>query len=113
MDPAGQQLTTTKDSLPDRLQPINAEIGVIAGTKSIEPWFSSLIPGQDDGKISVKRTQLNEMKDFFAVPHTHTFIMQSPEVLRQIENFLKYGKFDHDNKGKLNKSFQQTSFLGE
>jgi triacylglycerol lipase len=93
--PAGQQLTTDKDSLPNRLKLINVEVGVIAGTKSIEPWFSSVIPGKDDGKVSVKRTQLDEMKDFLAVPHTHTFIMWSSEVLRQIENFLKHGKFDY------------------
>lgn len=102
--PAGQQLMTTKDSLPNRLKPINVEVGVIAGTKSVEPWFSSQIPGKDDGKVSVKRTQLDEMKDFLVVPHTHTFIMQSPEVHRQIEKFLKHGKFDHGNKGRLHKS---------
>ena len=93
--PAGQQLTTAKDSLPNRLKSINVDVGIIAGTKSIEPWFSSLIPGKDDGKVSVKRTQLDEMKDFLSVPHTHTFIMCSLKVLRQIKNFLKHGKFDH------------------
>jgi len=74
--PAGRQLTTAKDSLPNRLKPIDVEVGVIAGTKSWEPWFSSLIPGEDDGKVSVKSTRLAEMKDFLAVPYTHSFMMR-------------------------------------
>lgn len=94
--PAGQQLTTDKKSLPNRLKSIEPDVGVIAGTKSIEPWFSPLIPGKDDGKVSVERTKINEMKDFITVHHTHTFIMQSSEVIYQIEAFLKNGEFEHE-----------------
>ncbi len=97
--PAGQQLTTGKDSLPNRLKPINVEVGVIAGSKTMDPWFSSRIPGEDDGKVSVKSARLDEMKDFLVVPRTHVFIMESSEVHRQIKYFLKHGKFDHDKKG--------------
>jgi triacylglycerol lipase len=38
---AGQQLGTNEDSLPNQLSSIALEIGVIAGTKSNDPWFSS------------------------------------------------------------------------
>ncbi|MFV1997983.1 MAG: esterase/lipase family protein [Acidiferrobacterales bacterium] len=102
--PAGQQLTTAKDSLPNRLKPINVEIGVIAGTKSIASWLSSQLPGEDDGVVSVKSTQLDEMKDFLLVPRTHTFIMESDEVQRQVVNFLRNGKFDHESKGQADES---------
>lgn len=98
--PAGQQLTTKEGSLPNSLKPINVEIGVIAGTKSMGSWLSSIIPGADDGVVSVKSTRLDEMKDFLLVPRTHTFIMESAEVHRQIEIFLQDGKFDHGKKGQ-------------
>ncbi len=91
---AGQQLTTADSSLPNQLKAVNTEVGIIAGTKSIEPWFSSLIPGRDDGKVSVEKARLKEMKDFLVIPHTHTFIMWPSEVLKQIGHFLKYGQFD-------------------
>ena len=93
--PVGQQLTTDSDSVPNQLAPIAYEVGVITGTRSFDPWFSILIPGTDDGKVSVERAKLAEMKDFLTVPHTHTFIMNSDEVLRQIKCFLKKGYFDH------------------
>ena len=93
--PAGQQLTTDHDSLPNRLAPVHAEIGVIAGTKSIEPWFSWCMPGKNDGKVSVLRAKLKEMKDFLEVPHTHTFIMNASDVIEQVEHFLIHGTFSH------------------
>lgn len=103
--PAGQQLTTGKDSLPNRLKPVDVEIGVIAGTKSLGSWLSSKIPGEDDGVVSVKSTHLDEMKDFLLVPRTHTFIMESDEVQRQVVIFLRNGKFDHAKKGLLDENY--------
>ena len=37
--PAGQQLGTGPHSLPNRLKPVDAEIGVITGNKSFNPCF--------------------------------------------------------------------------
>ncbi len=91
--PAGQQLGTGEDSIPNRLRPIDAEIGIITGNKSYDPWFSIGIPGEDDGKVSVKRAKLEEMNDFLVVKSPHAFIMQNPEVIDQIVFYLKNGKF--------------------
>ena len=91
--PAGRQLGTGPDSLPNCLGPVDLEVGVIAGTRSLNPLYSYLIPGRDDGKVSVDRTRAAGMADFITVPHTHTFIMNSPEVIRQILYFLKNGRF--------------------
>ncbi len=93
--PAGQQLGTDEKSVPNMLKPIDAEVGVITGNKSIDPWFSFMIPGEDDGKISVERAGLDEMKDFLVVESTHAFIMQDPEVIDQIVFFLREGTFKH------------------
>jgi len=91
--PAGQQLTTNSDSLPNNLKSIPYDVGIIAGRRTFEPWFSRLIPGEDDGKVSVKRAHISEMKDFLIVDHTHTFIMKSKNVKHQVDNFIKHGYF--------------------
>lgn len=95
MGPAGQQLGTDESSLPNQLAPIDGEIGIIIGNSSSDPWFSWLIPGEDDGKVSVARARLDEMKDFLVVEQGHTFIMKKPQVIRQVEHFLIHGEFDH------------------
>lgn len=92
--PPGQQLGTDADSMPARLGPVNVEVGVITGRDTLEPWFSRLIPGDDDGKVSVESARLDEMTDFLVVDHGHTFIMQSDEVMRSAERFLRTGRFD-------------------
>jgi hypothetical protein len=97
--PAGQELGTEPGSIPNRLKPINIEVGIIAGNMSFNPIFSSLIPGPDDGKVSVERAKLDEMTDFLIVPTTHTFIMKNAAVMAQVNHFLVYGKFDHQQDG--------------
>lgn len=93
--PAGQQLGTDPDSVPLNLGPVNFEVGVITGTSTFNPLYSWLIPGPDDGKVSVDRARLSGMKDFLALPHSHSFIMNSDEVIRQTLFFLSNGHFDH------------------
>ena len=92
--PAGLQLGTGKDSIPLKLGPPWYEVGVIAGTRSINPIFSAIIPEIDDGKVSVENAKLEGMVDFVALPHTHTFIMRSSDVIRQTVHFLRNGRFD-------------------
>ena len=93
--PAGQQLGTDPQSLPNLLQPIEAEVGIITGRKSIEPWFSRMIPGEDDGKVGIVRARLTEMQDFLVVDYSHPFIMNADEVIAQVLVFLQQGKFQH------------------
>jgi hypothetical protein len=93
--PAGQELGTEPESTPNRLKPIDIEVGIVAGDMTLNPLLSSLIPGPDDGKVSVERAMLDEMTDFLVVPSTHTFIMKNPSVMAQVDHFLVHGKFDH------------------
>ena len=93
--PAGQQLGTDEHSLPKQLKPVTGEIGVIIGNASSDPWFSWLIPGEDDGKVSVESARLDEMTDFLVVKYGHTFIMQKDAVIGQIKSFLQQGRFEH------------------
>ena len=93
--PAGFQLGTGEDSLPRQLGPARFAVGVIAGTRSLNPVFSRFLPGPDDGKVALESTKLAGMQDFLALPHTHTFMMRSAEVIRQTIFFLRNGRFDH------------------
>ncbi len=92
---AGLQLGTGADSVPNRLGPATFDLGIIAGTSSINPVLSSLIPGDDDGKVSVERARLQGMSDFMTVSVSHPLLMRDREVIRQVLYFLDNGHFDH------------------
>lgn len=91
--PAGRQLGTDPHSLPNRLQPVPVEVGIITGNRSHEPWFSWLFSGPNDGKVSVGRTRLKEMKALLEIPDGHTFIMDNGAVIEQVVYFLQHGRF--------------------
>ncbi len=91
--PSGQQLGTDSSSVPITLGPVDFELGIIAGNRSLNPIFSHLIPGEDDGRVSVERSKVEGMADFLIVPHVHPFIMNSPEVIEQTVYFLERGRF--------------------
>jgi len=91
--PAGNELGTDAQSVPNRLGRVNFELGVIAGDRSIN-WINSLmIQGPDDGKVSVERTKVDGMKDHVVVHTAHPFMMQNKKVQRYTLNFLHSGVF--------------------
>ena len=91
--PAGQELGTDPSSVPLALGPVDYPVGVIAGNKSLNPFFSRLIPGQDDGRVSVERTKVEGMADFMLVPQIHPWMMNSSQVIEQVAYFLENGRF--------------------
>ena len=93
--PAGNELGTDTNSVPNRLGPVNYPVGVIAADLSIN-WINSLlIPGRDDGKVSIERTKLAGMSDHIVIHTAHPFIMKNREAIRQTIQFLRNGAFDH------------------
>lgn len=92
--PAGRQLGTDRDSVPNQLPEANFELGVIAGNRSVNFFLSRLIPGANDGKVAVNRASLKGQKDFIVLPTTHPFMMRNRKVLAQTLAFIKNGIFN-------------------
>lgn len=96
--PAGRQLGTDGASVPSRLGPVGFCAGIIAGSRSVN-WINSLmIPGPDDGKVSVERTRVAGMADQVVVATTHPFMMRNREVIAQTVSFLRTGTFPHGSR---------------
>lgn len=90
--PAGNQLGT--NSHPLRLDVPGSDIGVIAGDRSINPILSLLIPGPDDGKVSLARVKPAAYTDYLQLHVTHACMMRNPRVIKQTKYFLEHGTFE-------------------
>lgn len=95
--PAVLQLGTDKNSLPLSLGPVNFEVGVIAGSRSINLILSNFLPNPDDGKVSVASTKVAGMADHITLPVSHPFLMSDPRAVEQAMYFLQQGKFRPSN----------------
>jgi pimeloyl-ACP methyl ester carboxylesterase len=91
--PAGMQLGTSKLSAPNVLRSAMFELGIIAGTLSLNPLLSLMIPKPNDGKVSVEHTKLEGMTDHIELSVTHSFMMNNNMVISQVLHFLKNGIF--------------------
>ena len=90
---AGMQLGTGEDSLPMKLGPVDFELGVIAGTGTINIFTSAMLPDPDDGKVSVASARVDGMSDFLIVTNSHRYITRSDVVVRNTRSFLETGRF--------------------
>lgn len=93
---AGYELGTHQDSVPNSLGPANFDLGIIAGTRTINFVLSTLIPGTDDGKVSVESSKLEGMNDHIEMPVTHAFMMRNTDVMNQVVYYLQNGSFKRD-----------------
>ncbi len=94
--PAAAELNMEKGSLVQSLGPVDFELGVIAGNRSFNPLYSALLPGPDDGVVTVESMKIEGMKDFIILPQTHTFIMKNDDTIAQVIYFLEHGVFNRE-----------------
>jgi len=90
---AGLELGTGESSVPNRLGAANFDLGIIAGTRSINLILSRMIDGVDDGKVSVENTKLEGMHDHLEMEVTHPFMMRNNKVIEQVIHYLESGRF--------------------
>jgi len=100
------QLGTDENSIPAKLGPVDFEVGVIAGTGTMNPWMSAMLPNPDDGKVSVARTRIDGMADFLVVDDNHHYIVEAEFVIQNTRAFLNTGSFLKDD-------VHVTGFAGE
>jgi pimeloyl-ACP methyl ester carboxylesterase len=91
--PAAAQLSLEEGSLVQKLGPVDFELGIIAGSKSFNPLYSALLPGPDDGVVTVESMKLEGMNDFIVLPLSHGFILKNENTIAQVIHFLEHGVF--------------------
>jgi len=96
---AGLELGTGSENLPEQLGRAHFDLGIIAGNYTVNPILSGIIPGPDDGKVSVENTRLEGMNDHIEMEVTHTFMMRNDEVIEQVLHYLENGRFKRNTQG--------------
>ena len=91
--PAGQDLVSGKGGIVHELGPLYYEVGVIAGSMAVDPVSWLILPGSNDGKVTVESTRLQGMQDHIVLPTSHLFIVTNDEALFQTIHFLENGNF--------------------
>jgi len=86
-------------SLPEAFRP-QSELGVIAGSR---PWglghMLMRLPGTNDGVVRLEETEAAGMRDRIVLPLSHSGMLVSAQLAREVAAFLERGAFDHDGRG--------------
>jgi len=89
----GLELGRDWDRLEPKLATPGCAFGILAGGRGDERGYNPLLPGDDDGTITVETTRLSGAADFLVLPAPHTFFMDHPKVKACTLRFLKHGCF--------------------
>ncbi len=92
--PAGQQLTTKGHAVLTSLPPVDYPVGVVAGSRTIDPIASYFIlPRPNDGRVSVQSSKLDCMTDHVTVKAPHNGLVRHAAATAQTIAFLRAGHF--------------------
>ena len=93
LGPMARSLGTDAKSFPSTIGPPDYPLGVIAGKKKAGR-NDALLPGEDDGLVSVESTKISGMADFVVVESGHSAMRYDKAVVRLVVDFLQTGTFD-------------------
>lgn len=85
----------TGPDAPWRLLPaaVDYPVGVIAGSRPLNPLGLRFLPRPHDGTVSVASTHLAGEADHVVLPSSHTGLLFRAETARQAISFLQSGRF--------------------
>lgn len=90
----GQELGREWVWLEGSLATPSCEFGVIAGGRKNSQGFNPLLPGDDDGTVTVASARLDGAADFVLVPVLHSFLINDQRVQECTLRFLRTGKMN-------------------
>jgi dienelactone hydrolase len=92
LGPTAKTLGTDADSFPKSLEAPYYPVGIIAGV--IESNLNDpVIPGKDDGLVSIEATKIDAMTDFIVIETGHSMMRYDREVAEQTIEFIQNGAF--------------------
>lgn len=94
LGPAGGQLGTDSDEVPNLLPSPEFNLGVIAGTKEHRVLWKELMSGENDGKVSAQSARVENMDGYREIEAGHSRLLFERETIEQVLSFLRYGQFD-------------------
>ena len=94
--PAGQELVTDPNGTICGLPTPAFEFGIIAGGKGDDKGFNPLLPGDDDGTVTITSARLPGAADFLRIPKLHSFLMSDETAIAAVQCFLEHGRFSMD-----------------
>jgi hypothetical protein len=92
---AGGKIQDVEKSIPAITAAPPIEFGVIASGTGTRIGMNPLLPGDDDGTVTVEETRLEGMKDFIQIIGQHSLLLTQKSVIDNVVHFLNTGKFLH------------------
>jgi pimeloyl-ACP methyl ester carboxylesterase len=89
----GQQLGPEWVWLEENLATPPCEFGIVAGGLGNDEGFNPMLPGDDDGLVTVASTRLAGARDFAVVPTVHMLLPMDGKVMQYALCFLQNGYF--------------------
>jgi len=93
LGPAGQELRPGESGHCAAAGVPPVEFGIIAGGTGGKIGINPLLPGDNDGTVTVESTKLEGAQDFARVPYPHPVIQMMPKTADLAIQFLKTGHF--------------------
>lgn len=94
--PGARQLGTRPNGLIPKLPLPKCEFAVIAGSSGTPAGWNPLIPGDDDGTVTVESTKLPGAADFVTVRTLHSRLLWDEESRLHCVNFIRDGRLRLD-----------------
>jgi pimeloyl-ACP methyl ester carboxylesterase len=94
--PTALALNTDEDSFPNSIADPYYPVGIIAGI-SEDNNNEDVLPGEDDGLVSLESTKVNGMTDITIIKSSHWMLRYDQDVASQTIEFLRNERFQKDN----------------